>query len=30
MKATGNYDQVKHVDPLVVLNEHTRITSIIG
>ena len=24
MKATGNYEQVKHVDPLVVLTEHTR------
>ena len=24
MKATGNYEQVKHVDPLVALNEHTR------
>ena len=24
MKATGHYDQVKHVDPLAVLNEHTR------
>jgi len=24
MKATGHYDQVKHVDPLVVLSEHTR------
>jgi len=24
MKATGNYEQVKHVDPLVVLSEHTR------
>jgi len=24
MKATGNYEQVKNVDPLVVLNEHTR------
>jgi len=24
MKATGNYEQVKHVDPFVVLNEHTR------
>jgi NADH-quinone oxidoreductase subunit E len=24
MKATGNYEQVKNVDPLVVLTEHTR------
>ena len=24
MKATGNFEQVKNVDPLVVLNEHTR------
>ncbi|WP_049620878.1 NADH-quinone oxidoreductase subunit NuoE [Frateuria defendens] len=24
MKATGNYEQVKHVDPLAVLSEHTR------
>ncbi|MDC8015253.1 NADH-quinone oxidoreductase subunit NuoE [Tahibacter soli] len=24
MKATGNYDKVKDVDPLVVLTEHTR------
>ena len=24
MKATGNYEQVKHVDPLAVLNDHTR------
>ena len=24
MKATGNYEQVKNVDPLVVLNDHTR------
>ena len=24
MKATGHYEQVRHVDPQVVLNEHTR------
>lgn len=24
MKVTGHFDQVKHVDPLVVLSEHTR------
>ncbi|MGN6236465.1 NADH-quinone oxidoreductase subunit NuoE [Dyella sp. KULCS107] len=24
MKATGHYDQVRNVDPLVVLNDHTR------
>jgi NADH-quinone oxidoreductase subunit E len=26
MKATGHYEQVKHVDPLVALTEHTRAT----
>ncbi len=24
MKATGHFEQVKDVDPLVVLNDHTR------